>query len=113
MLIRSYLLDSITQTDYFHLIRTRAKSRPTLVFCSTRKSTESAAKHLANESGERLLTQEQRTKLQAARASIEAVDDRGCLRESLHRGVAFHHAQLSKKDRDLVEALFTDLSLSW
>ena len=107
MLIRSYLLDSITQTDqYFHLIRTRAKLRPAfkLVFYSTRKSTESAAKHLSNKLGERL---------QAARASIEEVDDRGCLRKSLHRGVVFQHAQLSKKDRDLVQALFTDLSLSW
>ena len=76
-------------------------NKPTIVFCSTRKSTMQAATQLKQRK-RYVLDKCSRSELRN-RAS-NAVDVK--LRELLPFGVGYHHAGLTQQDRHLVESLF-------
>ena len=77
--------------------------RPSLVFCTSRKSTETTVEILCRTSGSRS------DPVLAAAAQRVGTSS---LRESLKRGIAFHHANLPPDERSLVEDLFRDRKLN-
>lgn len=85
------------------IIKNFSDRKPTLVFCSTRKSTESAGKVLAANSNNYFVQD------QAARqtlADIASVISSPLLKELVRQGVAFHHAGLAVEDKRIVEQNF-------
>ncbi|KAI9496413.1 P-loop containing nucleoside triphosphate hydrolase protein, partial [Zychaea mexicana] len=70
------------------MIDKHSMGKPTLIFCSTRKSAQSSCEVLL--------------KLMAQRN----ISTLGKLAEFLERGIGFHHAGLESSDRQLVEQLF-------
>jgi ATP-dependent DNA helicase HFM1/MER3 len=94
----SYRLDSV--------IKTYSESKPTLIFCSTRKNVEFSATHLSSKSSINFFFgQNQRFDL------LRTIENRvksNDLRNSLQKGIGFHHSGLDANDRHLVENLFSD-----
>ncbi|PSQ05333.1 DEAD/DEAH box helicase [Halobacteriales archaeon QS_6_71_20] len=91
-----------------------------LVFVSSRQDTVMAAKKARDEVGERDLSMGARGDYDFHTAAEELDDE--TLRHSVVDGVAFHHAGLSKNDKDLVEEwfkrgkiqlLFSTSTLAW
>lgn len=78
-----------------------------LVFVSSRQDTVQAAKKARDEIAERDIPMGARGDYDFHTESKEEIDD-GTLRKSVLDGVAFHHAGLSKNDRDLVEEWFKE-----
>ena len=76
--------------------------RSTLIFCASRKSTESTA--------DILMATSPRTRDPALLSATEHVVDPK-LREALARGLGFHHANLQPKEKLIVEGLFRDRKL--
>ncbi|KAI9178764.1 ATP-dependent DNA helicase MER3 [Blastocladiella emersonii ATCC 22665] len=107
----SWFFDRMMDERLPLLIRQHAKGKPCLVFCATRKATESAAKAILAESatcppgspGHELV----RTAAHAAALdqASQGVHD-ATLRDLVKHGLAFHHAGLSQHDRQTVERLF-------
>lgn len=76
-------------------------SKPTLIFCSTRKGVELTAQHLAKSYPVKLL--------HSQKEALCRVKDRlrtQKLQEIISTGVAYHHAGLSHEDRSTLESLF-------
>ncbi|XP_021694228.1 probable ATP-dependent DNA helicase HFM1 [Aedes aegypti] len=85
----------------FEVICKYSSGRPSLVFCSTRKATESASKHLVEQHSLRL-TPDQVSALQVVANQLQ----NGDLKRRLLAGVGYHHAGLSIADRQLIEDAF-------
>ncbi|MXV62565.1 DEAD/DEAH box helicase [Natronorubrum sp. JWXQ-INN-674] len=79
----------------------------TLVFVSSRQDTVQAAKKARDEIAERDIPMGVRGDIEFHDESKEALDN-DTLRNSVLDGVAFHHAGLSKDERDLVEQWFKE-----
>ncbi|QLG49587.1 DEAD/DEAH box helicase [Natrinema halophilum] len=79
----------------------------TLVFVSSRQDTVQAAKKARDEIAERDVPIGARGDYDFHTESKDEIDD-ATLRKSVLDGVAFHHAGLSKNDRDLVEEWFKE-----
>ncbi|XP_063216093.1 probable ATP-dependent DNA helicase HFM1 [Bacillus rossius redtenbacheri] len=78
-----------------------AESKPTLIFCSTRKSVEHTSTTLAQQLTVNFSPEQKEQLLSAARTLLE-----GKLRELIPVGVGFHHAGMDPGDRQAVECLF-------
>ncbi|WP_222920417.1 DEAD/DEAH box helicase [Natrinema sp. SYSU A 869] len=78
-----------------------------LVFVSSRQDTVQAAKKARDEIAERDIPMGARGDYDFHTKSKEEIED-STLRKSVLDGVAFHHAGLSKNDRDLVEEWFKE-----
>ncbi|MGQ3413034.1 DEAD/DEAH box helicase [Natrinema sp. LN54] len=78
-----------------------------LVFVSSRQDTVQAAKKARDEIAERDIPIGARGDYDFHTESKDKIED-GTLRKSVLDGVAFHHAGLSKNDRDLVEEWFKE-----
>ncbi len=92
---------------------TLADDGSTLVFVSSRRRAESAAKRLA-ETVQSYLTSEQRRALAATANKLRdtsEVDTIATLADAVERGVAFHHAGLTGTQRSLIEQSFRDRHL--
>eukprot|EP00118_Oscarella_pearsei_P009730 m.56772 g.56772 ORF g.56772 m.56772 type:complete len:531 (+) comp34651_c0_seq4:65-1657(+) len=83
------------------VIEQYCEHKPTLVFCGTRRGTQQAANILANDA-RFLMSSQQKTRL--LRSSHSVRDSK--LKETVRKGVAYHHAGLELTDRRLVEELF-------
>ncbi|CAC5418729.1 HFM1 [Mytilus coruscus] len=85
------------------IINTYSEERPTLVFCSTRKSTQQAGEILAKDSrGSMIRTTQQRQKLMKYANMVK--DNK--LRDLVIKGIGFHHAGMDLQDRKYMEELF-------
>lgn len=80
-----------------------SSGRPALVFCNSRQSAESAAEELVKASS----TQNRDPEVKAISQRVSCPK----LRESLLRGVGYHHANLPQPDRLAVERLFRERKL--
>ena len=83
------------------LIKRYSGNKPTLIFCSTRKGSEIAAGVLIKNSPV-TLTDEQKTYLNQLSIQIEESK----LRPFFQSGIVYHHAGISKQDRNLIEQEF-------
>src|SRR6218665_455525 len=104
------------------LIRNHANGKPSLIFCSTRKSVEFTAKILASAKYSFFLDFDHRARFEMectnfARQWMTNADKKmpNCdyftdlqLRETLKSGVAFHHQGLPLMDRRFVEKLYSE-----
>ncbi|XP_055620096.1 probable ATP-dependent DNA helicase HFM1 [Toxorhynchites rutilus septentrionalis] len=97
----SYRFDINLNYKLFEIVSKYSGGRPTLVFCSTRKATETATNHLVERHPLRL-TQEQCNVLQSIVERIQNTDLKRCLLS----GYGYHHAGVSFADRKLVEESF-------
>ncbi|XP_078310394.1 putative ATP-dependent DNA helicase HFM1 isoform X2 [Crassostrea virginica] len=87
------------------IINTYSDSKPTLVFCSTRKSTQQAAEILVKDLRSSLVrTYFQRQALQTCANSLK--DNK--LRDLVAKGVGYHHAGLDVHDRKAIEEIFLE-----
>ncbi|XP_078484330.1 putative ATP-dependent DNA helicase HFM1 [Ciona intestinalis] len=84
-----------------NVIHTYSEGKPTLVFCSTRKSVEQAASTLAKDLKFVLDATHKQTLTKVANIVRNAR-----LREMLVGGIGYHHAGLDAHDRHLVEEIF-------
>jgi ATP-dependent DNA helicase HFM1/MER3 len=89
----------------FDIIKTYSNSKPLLIFCSTRKSTLSAAEFLCQESIQRKDTFIQSASKQALLLAKEKISDKK-LQDCIVHGVAFHNAGMAFEDRRVIEELF-------
>ncbi|XP_054169129.1 probable ATP-dependent DNA helicase HFM1 [Oppia nitens] len=92
----SYKLDSI--------IRTYCESKPTLIFCSTRKAVLMTAQTLCKSSINVFNSFTQRNTLLMKINTLKNLELKMCTQ----KGVAFHHSGLERADRSLIESLFID-----
>ena len=86
-------------------------SRPTLVFCGTRKDTTSSVQQILKDAislGQVFTLNSERRALLIRNAS--KIADK-ILKDSVSRGVAFYHAGLSFGDRNIVQELFSNGNL--
>jgi ATP-dependent DNA helicase HFM1/MER3 len=74
--------------------------RPSLVFCTSRKSAETTVEILCRSGNASSLHRDPALAAAAMRVSTPS------LRDALNRGIAFHHANLPPNERNLVEDLF-------
>ncbi|XP_062607353.1 probable ATP-dependent DNA helicase HFM1 [Saccostrea cucullata] len=87
------------------IINTYSENKPTLVFCSTRKSTQQAAEILLKDNGSTYVrTYFQKEALQTCANSLK--DNK--LRDLVARGVGYHHAGLDVHDRKAIEEIFLE-----
>lgn len=84
------------------LIHQYSDGKPSLIFCPSRKETETSALAVARD-GPHFAPSPLPPRLAAAAEKC----DNNALRQCLSRGVGFHHAALSLPDRRTVEDLFT------
>lgn len=94
----SFLFERSLDSRVGDVIAQYSASKPTLVFCASRKSAQSTAETLARSST-----------WPSAPAGARAAD--ATLRKCLAAGVGFHSAALAPADRTLVEEIFTAGSL--
>ncbi|XP_068757801.1 probable ATP-dependent DNA helicase HFM1 [Montipora capricornis] len=83
------------------IIQTYSDRKPTLVFCSTRKSAQQAAQMLVKDA-RFIMNSQHRQRLQRTANSLH--DSK--LRELVICGIGYHHAGLDPTDRHNIEALF-------
>ncbi|MDO8647483.1 MAG: DEAD/DEAH box helicase [Candidatus Diapherotrites archaeon] len=86
------------------------KEKQALVFCATRKSAEATAKKLAKTVEKRLSEKEKESLLKKSQELLHTLEQptEQCrtLSELARQGIAFHHAGLMAKQRELIEELF-------
>ncbi|KAG5470542.1 hypothetical protein LSCM1_01786 [Leishmania martiniquensis] len=94
----------------FSLVQQFSQGRPTLVFCASRKETISSAQRIVEDIRDAAARQGRLTELQpsaeAQQLTQQASDKQ--LRSCLMMGVGFHHAAMTKEDRQLVERMFRE-----
>lgn len=105
-----YKLNSNEEIENSIISNTLEMNKQALVFTSTRKNAESLAERLCKTVGVRLKKEEQ-TKLNSLCKDIETVLEyptQQCkkIAECIKSGVAFHHAGLLNKQKDLIETNF-------
>ncbi|XP_065076475.1 probable ATP-dependent DNA helicase HFM1 [Ochlerotatus camptorhynchus] len=96
-----YRFDLNLNYKLFEVIAKYSSGRPSLIFCSTRKATETASNHLVEHHSLRL-TPDQKAALQNIADQLQ----NGELRRRVLVGIAYHHAGLSFADRQLIEDSF-------
>lgn len=89
--------DAFYNTQLCEIILKHWKQKPVLIFCPTRSSTISTAKYLV-----KYFLTNQLTKSTSQNFKI----DDNALKECVCKGIAFHNAGLSLKDRSIVEENF-------
>ncbi|KAK7199746.1 ATP-dependent DNA DEAD/DEAH box helicase [Novymonas esmeraldas] len=94
----------------FALIQQHSLGKPTLVFCASRKETTSSALHLVDDIRAAAARQGQTAQLQPSAAVQQLAQQAGDrqLCACLLVGVGFHHAAMTKDDRQLVERMFRE-----
>ncbi|KAL1392900.1 hypothetical protein pipiens_012134 [Culex pipiens pipiens] len=97
----SYRFDLNLNYKLFDIIVKYSGNRPTLVFCSTRKATETAINHLVNNHPLRL-TPDRTNALMEIAEKVQNVELKRCA----PTGYVFYHAGMSFADRSLVEESF-------
>lgn len=86
----------------------RDPSKPTLIYCSTRKSVESTAQHLSKVfMSSKLLDLSQLREIKAVEHRLQQPR----LQEMIQTGVAYYHTGLSSEDKKTVEMLFKNGNL--
>ena len=83
------------------LIKRFSRSKPAIIFCHTKKETETLAMELSKVNGIGIPNGGNNVQL-ASQTKLTT------LQRSLLRGIAYHHAGLDADDRKLVEKAFTD-----
>ncbi|CAG0883311.1 unnamed protein product [Darwinula stevensoni] len=89
-----------------NVISMYSEGKPTLVFCSTRKSTQQTANVLGNEMHFPMPMNQKQMLINAANSIRDSK-----LRDLLMKGIGFHHAGLAVSDRHTLEDLFTSANL--
>jgi len=93
----------------FELIRRHGNGQPTLVFCSTRKGAEKAAKAILDDIETINLKNIFVTNEIQAQVLRNAIDEHqfpDYLARLIRRGISFHHAGMSAEERSTIEELF-------
>ncbi|EFC48856.1 predicted protein, partial [Naegleria gruberi] len=108
-----FAFEKMLDKKLFDIIKSESHEKPTLVFCSSRNSTMKSAQQIVNDSNSCktnyfITSNEQKERLTAKSKNVEDQQ----LREMIVFGVAFHSAQLSSNDRNIVESLFSNRELS-
>lgn len=93
-----FVFDKMLEKQVPSLVNEFSDSKPTLVFCMTRKGCVSAAKIMAEASTLDIALDHQ----QLLKVIAEKIKDQQ-LKELVRCGVAYHHAGVDRKDRDIVE----------
>ena len=83
------------------IIKRFSRGKPTIIFCHTKKETETLAMELSKINGIGVANSSSNVQL-ASKTKLTG------LQRSLLRGLAYHHAGLDSSDRKLVEKAFTD-----
>ncbi|KAK3095140.1 hypothetical protein FSP39_010742 [Pinctada imbricata] len=91
------------------IINTYSERKPTLVFCSTRKSTQQAAEILVKDSNGMYVRSTDQRQILLTNANM-LKDNK--LRDLVMKGVGYHHAGLDIHDRKIMEDLFSEGNLS-
>ncbi|SCU87917.1 LANO_0D00496g1_1 [Lachancea nothofagi CBS 11611] len=99
----SFQLDNLLNQRLTNILSRYSKSKPTLVFCCTRKSVVACAKHLSKRCPIK--------NSNLRRDFWSDISDKS-LHETARNGVGFHHAGLSPKDRLTVEQNFLNGNLN-
>ncbi|KAL7551782.1 hypothetical protein ACHAWF_014973 [Thalassiosira exigua] len=101
-----YIFDKSLSKHVPGILKQFSRGRPAIVFCHSKKDTETLALELAQ-------TYVNRSRLDgAALATYSGKTNLAALHRCLRAGVAFHHAGLDPSDRRLVEEAFSSGCLS-
>ncbi|KAL0248414.1 hypothetical protein GEMRC1_003650 [Eukaryota sp. GEM-RC1] len=99
-----FVFDKFLDYKLFDLISKYSPSRPVLIFCSTRKSAQSAATKLMNDSHDYFVSTATKSRLQTLANSVQDKH----LSTVFTSGIASHSAALSPSDRTAVESAFLE-----
>ncbi|KAG0174131.1 Sec63 [Apophysomyces sp. BC1015] len=97
-----FLFEKTLDWKILNMIERHGDNKPVLIFCPTRKSTQSSCDALLKMLGKKNSTFFAGTETE----SINIQDKK--LKEYVRKGVGFHHAGLDLSDRRAVEQLFSD-----
>ena len=97
-----FLFDMSLSYKVVDIIAKHSSSKPTLIFCATRKSVEQAAKILAT-SNRYIRNADHKRILYDVSKKLKETNLSNYL---LNNGIGFHHAGLDTNDRQLIENLF-------
>ncbi|CAC9524567.1 putative DEAD/DEAH box helicase-like protein [Leishmania infantum JPCM5] len=94
----------------FGFMQQYSQGRPTLVFCASRKETTSSAQRIVEDIRDAAARRGQLAQLEPsaeAQQLMQQASDKQ-LRSCLMMGVGFHHAAMTREDRQLVERMFRE-----
>lgn len=94
----------------FGFMQQYSQGRPTIVFCASRKETMSSAQRIVEDIRDAAARQGQLAQLEPSAETqqrMQQASDKQ-LRSCLMMGVGFHHAAMTKEDRQLVERMFRE-----
>lgn len=99
-----FMFDKSLNYKLQDVISTYSDSKPTIIFCSSRKGACSSASFLANNvKGQYIIDNEHKRRLQILSSKIKG--DK-VLSECILKGIAYHHAGMEYANRNLIEQSF-------
>eukprot|EP00554_Chaetoceros_debilis_P010508 CAMPEP_0194110528 /NCGR_PEP_ID=MMETSP0150-20130528/9767_1 /TAXON_ID=122233 /ORGANISM="Chaetoceros debilis, Strain MM31A-1" /LENGTH=1867 /DNA_ID=CAMNT_0038799741 /DNA_START=175 /DNA_END=5775 /DNA_ORIENTATION=- len=94
-----FLFDKSLDKHVLDLLRRFSNNKPSIIFCHTKKQTETLASHLCSAYGD--------SSNNSTRLNMSKRTNLSSLQQCLKKGIAFHHAGMESDNRHLVEEMFT------